>query len=156
MYRQEAEQNTAVYRPGEPLFAENAAEAPPVAADRNPLAAVTMLLGAALGVILLITALLGQSRLNVINDEANALQSEIGALREEQTDLRIRYETALDLDYTEQYAADTLGMLRPGAEQIVYSEASLPDRATVLHIRRGHALRHIWESIIDTVGECFH
>lgn len=131
-------------------------ETPPVPEDRNPLAAVTLLLGIALGVVLLVTALLGQSRMTAMNDEAAALSSEITALREEQTVLRIEYEKTRNLRHAEQYAAETLGMSRPGGDQIVYLEAAMPDKATVLNVRRGQGLAHLWEELIDTVGECFH
>lgn len=170
MRREATDQRTAVYSfgdlaydlpqgtPSEDTYACSAdrEDALPITNNRNPLAAVTMLLGAALGVVLLISALLGQSHMTVINDEAYALTTEIETLREEQTALRIRYETTLDLRHAEQYAADTLGMQQPGGDQIVYTEAAMPDKATVLHIRRGQGLAHLWGELVDTVGECFH
>lgn len=107
---------------------------------------VTPVLGAAAAVALLIGSLLGQAGLVDVNEEAAGLEQEITVLQQEQTALRVQYAQA--------------GLaFRPGREDtsaLLTRELSQSrDKATVLNVRRGHELQHLWNSVVDTLGESF-
>lgn len=108
----------------------------------GPLAAA---LATALAVALLIGSLLDQTEIVELNEDAVALSGEIADLREEQEELLLRREElrpAMDL---EQLAG----------EMIPEGETAGEDRATVLNIRHGRELGHLWESLVDTLGASF-
>lgn len=117
---------------------------------------VTALLAAALSVLLLVAALMGQARLTELNDQAVMTGKEIGELRREQTELRIRYEETFDLEEIEEYATVTLGMQKPGNEQIDYADPVVPDQVTVLAKENGLDLSVYCRAVIDSLGACFH
>ena len=101
---------------------------------------------AAAAAVLLIGALIGQSGLVKANEEAAAVEREIVVLRQEQNGLRMRYAQsglAFRVDDTDP---DTV---------LVNREIESRDKATVLNVRRGHELQHLWNSFIDTLGESF-
>ena len=90
--------------------------------------------------LLLIGSLMGRARMVEMNQQAVETTREIGTLRQEQTELRIRSaQTALLRSATEPAAP------APAAE----------DTAVVLSVRRGHELQHIWNSLVDMLGESF-
>ena len=104
--------------------------------------------------LLLAGALMVRSRLTAMNDEAVALNAEIMALREERDALRVGYAENTDLSYTARNGAVALGTELRGV-QAAYVAAPAADKATVLGVRRGHGAAWAWNSLIDTLGECF-
>lgn len=90
--------------------------------------------------MLLIGSLMGRARLVVMNQQAVEATQEIGMLRQEQNDLRVR-------------SAGT-SLLRAGAEPVSPAPVG-EDTAVVLSVRRGHELQHIWNTLVDMLGESF-
>lgn len=136
-------------------------EMPRVAAERVPsrshiLLVVTAVLAVALSVLLFVAALMGQARLTELNDQAVSTAREIGELRREQTELRVRYEETFDLETIENYATVTLGMQKPGNDQFDFATPAVPDQVTVLAKENGLSLSSCWSAILDTLGACFH
>lgn len=112
-----------------------------------------LILCAAAAVALLIASLLGQARLVGMNEEAVALSDRISALRQEQETLLLRREetrpaAAWQRAVPDGESADDSGVPQP--------ENPGEDRATVLNIRHGRELGHLWESLVDTLGASFH
>ncbi|MBR1496369.1 MAG: hypothetical protein IJ617_01945 [Oscillospiraceae bacterium] len=78
---------------------------------------------------LFVAAMTAQTRLLEISERSAALQSRIEELETEQARLRIAREGALNLAEIEAYATGTLGMRKPGEDQIKYIGLPSPDRA---------------------------
>ena len=91
--------------------------------------------------LLLIGSLMGRARLVVLNQQAVETTQEIGMLRQEQNELRLR-------------SAQT-SILRAGNGPVSAVPAG-EDTAVVLSVRRGHELQHMWNSLVDMLGESFH
>ena len=90
-----------------------------------------------------------------LNEEAAALSAEIQALREERDTLRVEYAETVETARPARPESVPLGMeIRDG--QAAYVTAPVADKATVLGVRRGQSASYIWNSVIDTLGECFH
>ena len=99
--------------------------------------------------LLLVGSLTGQAELTAMNDELVAVSARISELKAEEP------EKAESLAAVESYAVGTLGMELPRLDQHNTGASELSDRATVLHARRGQALRYFWENLLDTVMACF-
>ena len=104
-------------------------------------------LSAAAAVMLLVGSLAGQAELVGINENAAGLEREVTVLRQEQSAMRVNYAQARLAFRQDQRDPDTLW---------IREEPQRQDKATVLNVRRGHELQHIWNSVIDTLGESFH
>ena len=89
------------------------------------------LIGALAAAFLTVTAITAQVSVVNISGESVALQSKLAELEEEQTRLRIAYESAFNLAEIEEYATTNLGMQKPNAAQITYIDTSAPDKAVV-------------------------
>ena len=98
--------------------------------------------------LLLVGSLTGQAELTAMNDELVAVSERI-------SELLVETEKAESLAAVESYAVGTLGMELPRLDQRNTGASELSDRATVLHARRGQALRYFWENLLDTVMACF-
>ena len=109
------------------------------------LAAVLALSGVT-AAALLVGALMGQAELVDMNEEAVVVSAQIAALREEQTVLLQRYAQTAPAPVTTEVSA-----VPAEAETLSAGQ----DKATVLNIRRGRELGHLWESFVDTLGESF-
>ena len=105
--------------------------------------------------LLLVGSLTGQAKLTAMNDELVAVSERISELKAEERTLLVETERAESLTAVESYAVGTLGMQPPRLDQRSTGASELSDRATVLHKRRGQALRHFWEKLLDTVVACF-
>ncbi len=88
--------------------------------------------GVLIAAFLFVTAILAQAQLIGISSESVALQRQLSELKEEQTKLRIQYESAFNMEDIEEYAIRSLGMQRPQADQILYIDTSAPDKAVVI------------------------
>ena len=93
-----------------------------------PLTIVGMLAAAFLVVI----AILAQAQIVGISSQSVALQQQLSELEEQQSKLRIAYESAFNMAEIEEYATNTLGMQKPRADQIFYIDTSSPDKAVVI------------------------
>ncbi len=93
-----------------------------------PMSIVGMLAAAFLVVI----AILAQAQIVGISSRSVELQNQLTALEEQQSKLRIAYESAFNMAEIEEYAIHVLGMQRPRADQIFYIDTSSPDKAVVV------------------------
>ena len=93
-----------------------------------PLSIVGMLAAA----FLVVTAILAQAQIVAISSTSVSLQKELSQLEEQQTKLRIAYESAFNMAEIEDYAIHSLGMQKPRADQIFYIDTSSPDKAVVI------------------------
>ena len=95
-------------------------------------------LGAAVAAVLIVCVLFAQVRLMAVTAGSAALSESISQLREENTKLRIAYESEFNLSDIETYATSVLGMREPADDQIVYIESSAADKAVVLQQGSGN------------------
>ena len=93
-----------------------------------PMTRVGMLAAA----FLVVLAILAQAQMVGISSRSVALQQELSALEEQQSKLRIAYESAFNMAEIEDYAIHSLGMQKPQADQIFYIDTSSPDKAVVI------------------------
>lgn len=122
----------------------------------HPMTAVTMLLGSALAVAILVASLLARTELAELNEEAVQVSETISELRAEQTELRADIAGQFSIAAAEEYAAGELGMTHPRADQLHYCDETPADVAAVLHIRRCAAPAELWAELVDRVGVCFY
>ena len=107
--------------------------------------AAALALGGVTAAALLVGALMGQAELIDMNEEAVVVSAEISALREEQNTLLLRYA---------ELSPAHVGEDAPAASEVGTSSVG-QDKATVLNIRHGRELGHMWESFVDTLGASF-
>jgi cell division protein FtsB len=115
---------------------------------------------AAIGVVciagLLMMMLLSYVSLTQISAETSGLNEQLRQLSEEETRLKLKYESALDLNAIESYATNVLGMSKPGENQIFYIYTSASDQAEVLDTEKGGSgLLNFFSSILTKLAECF-
>lgn len=72
--------------------------------------------------VLLVSALLGAIRLAALNEELNALEKSLKAMKEENRVLQAKVESSLSLEELERRAIEELGMQRLSPGQIIYIE----------------------------------
>jgi len=89
-------------------------------------------MGLAVAAVLLVFVLLSYVRLTQITDSSANLKNKIGTLEQEQTNLRIKYESVFDLNEIEEYAITALGMVKVDNSQISYLDAGAEDKAVIL------------------------
>lgn len=85
-------------------------------------AALPVFLGAALTAAALVFSLLAQAKLTAVSNETVELYRRIEQLSDEQVRLKIEHTRAFGLEELEDYARNVLGMHRPTADQITYTE----------------------------------
>ena len=61
--------------------------------------------------------------LTELSDRVSAIRTEIAVLEDEQRALLVTRETALSLEELEDYAVNTLGMIRPGVHNLRWIES---------------------------------
>ena len=117
--------------------------------------ALTLSLGALAAMLLLVMSLLGQARLVGLNERAAVQTETVAELRQEHSRLLAEYEQtrAGRLSESAPAGAARAEMLR--AAQNDLPETAAEDRITVLNVRRGRELKHLWNSIVDTLGVSF-
>ena len=81
---------------------------------------------------LAVVAILAQAQIVSISSQSVQLRNELTALEEQQSKLRIAYESAFNMAEIEEYAVHELGMQKPRADQIFYIDTSSPDKAVVV------------------------
>lgn len=95
------------------------------------LTALAVLMTAAL----IILGLLVRVKLTEQNNENVALKKELDALEDENTRLRIRYESLFDVSEIEEYAEDVLGMKRADSGYYEMIDTPVHDKAVIIDKR---------------------
>lgn len=90
-------------------------------------------IGILVAAMIFIVGIMAQIELVDITNSTVELNEQIAQLQQEQTKLKIAYESAFNLAEIEEYAVSELGMQKASAEQIVYIDTSAPDKAVVVY-----------------------
>ncbi|MCD8002078.1 MAG: hypothetical protein LUE95_05790 [Oscillospiraceae bacterium] len=104
------------------------------------------IMGMLVAAFLLVTGIVARVQLLNISATSVELEEQLGTLQEEQTKLRIFYESAFNLSEIEEYATSSLGMQKPSTDQINYIDTSSPDRAAVVEAQTR-------SGFVDTVAD---
>ena len=108
-------------------------------------------LGFAIAAVLIIVSLVARVQLSQASAEVSALEDQYAELQEQQTRLRIDYESAFNLTEIEDYAIHELGMQKPRSDQLYYlSSSDATDTAVVLDLSAAEPL-----SLADRLGDFF-
>ena len=108
-------------------------------------------LGFAIAAVLIIVSLVARVQLSQASAEVSALEDQYAELQEQQTRLRIDYESAFNLTEIEDYAIHDLGMQKPRSDQLYYiSSSDATDTAVVLDQSAAEPL-----SLADRLGDFF-
>lgn len=95
---------------------------------------------------MLILVVFGYVQLYEATERVSGLESELSSLRQEQVVLESLYESSIDLDYIEQWAAE-LGMGLPTQEQTVYLNLTGTDRAEIYTVEKSNIFQRIIQAI---------
>lgn len=108
-------------------------------------------LGFAIAAVLIIVSLVARVQLSQASAEVSTLEDQYAELQEQQTRLRIDYESAFNLTEIEDYAIHELGMQKPRSDQLYYiSSSDAADTAVVLDQSAVEPL-----SLADRLGDFF-
>ncbi len=108
-------------------------------------------LGFAIAAVLIIISLVARVQLSQTSAEVSTLEDQYTELQEQQTRLRIDYESAFNLTEIEDYAIHELGMQKPRSDQLYYiSSSDATDTAVVLDQSAAEPL-----SLADRLGDFF-
>ena len=108
-------------------------------------------LGFAIAAVLIIISLVARVQLSQASAEVSTLEDQYTELQEQQTRLRIDYESAFNLTEIEDYAIHELGMQKPRRDQLYYiSSSDDTDTAVVLDQSAAEPL-----SFADRLGDFF-
>lgn len=108
-------------------------------------------LGFAFAAVLIVISLVARVQLSQTSAEVSALEDQYAQLQEDQTRLRIDYESAFNLTEIEDYAIHELGMQKPRSDQLYYiSSSDATDTAVVLDQNAAEPL-----SLADRLGDFF-
>ena len=101
--------------------------------------------------VLIVISLVARVQLSQASAEVSALEDQYAELQEQQTRLRIDYESAFNLTEIEDYAIHDLGMQKPRSDQLYYiSSSDAADTAVVLDQSAAEPL-----SLADRLGDFF-
>jgi hypothetical protein len=103
-------------------------QARPVRAYGISFSTVLCLLGTLALVVML---LMNYVNMTSITDRSVRLKEELAQLKEDELVLKAQYQSAIDLKEIERYAIEELGMMVPGANNIVYIDMSGPDKVVI-------------------------
>ena len=108
-------------------------------------------LGFAIAAVLIVISLIARVQLSQASAEVSTLEDQYTELQEQQTRLRIEYESAFNLTEIEDYAIHELGMQKPRSDQLYYiSSSDATDTAVVLDQNAAEPL-----SLADRLGDFF-
>ena len=107
-------------------------------------------LGFAIAAVLIVVLLVARVQLSQASAEVSALEDQYTQLQEQQTRLRIDYESAFNLTEIEDYAIHELGMQKPRSDQLYYISSDATDTAVVLDQNAAEPL-----SLADRLGDFF-
>ena len=99
---------------------------------------------------LIVVSLVARVQLSQASAEVSALEDQYTQLQEQQTRLRIDYESAFNLTEIEDYAIHELGMQKPRSDQLYYISSDATDTAVVLDQNAAEPL-----SLADRLGDFF-
>jgi cell division protein FtsL len=102
--------------------------------------------------VLLLSAvmlLFSYMKLNTLSDQSAAMVTQLQELKEDQTRLKIKYESTFDLAEVETYAKTVLGMVKAGADQTTFVRSTEGDRAQVLTEQKWYS---DWERRLDSLA----
>ena len=103
-----------------------------VAVPSAPTVSLFAVFGTVLAGILLLFVVLAQISYNEIANETVRLNKQFLELQEQGRKLEIAFESVVDMKEVERYARDTLGMSRPGADQVAIIQSIPVDRAMII------------------------
>ena len=108
-------------------------------------------LGFAIAAVLIVFSLVARVQLSQASAQVSALEDQYTQLQEDQTRLRIDYESAFNLTEIEDYAIHELGMQKSRSDQLYYiSSSDAADTAVVLDQNAAEPL-----SLADRLGDFF-
>ena len=107
-------------------------------------------LGFAIAAVLIVVSMVARVQLSQASAEVSALEDQYTQLQEQQTRLRIDYESAFNLTEIEDYAIHELGMQKPRSDQLYYISSDATDTAVVLDQNAAEPL-----SLADRLGDFF-
>lgn len=84
-------------------------------------------------------------KLTEITEKSSGLTAQLNTLSEQETKLRLEYESAFDLNEIELYAINILGMTKAGENQVYYIQSRTDDKAEI--IEKGENKAGILDSI---------
>lgn len=93
---------------------------------------LSAIVGFAIVAALLVISLFARIQLTQLSDECVSLESSLAELTDTNTKLLIACESEFNMTEIEDYAINTLGMLKPRSSQIYYVSSSVQDHAVVL------------------------
>lgn len=101
--------------------------------------------------VLMVLVLMAYVQLTAINSEATALRNQLAEAREAEAQLEIKYENVFDLENVEEYAVNTLGMVKLADDQITVLENMRADKAEMLsnNGRSGGVLRMMLTAVLE-------
>lgn len=105
-----------------------------------------------LSAAILVASLLAQVKLTEASDETVSLQKTLSELCDENTRLKIEYESAICLPELEEYAKTVLGMQNPQSETTVKSEVPVRDKAEILRPTAKTDAEKLVSSIMEYSG----
>lgn len=91
----------------------------------------------------------GQMQLTELTAEASEQSDLLNELQSENVSLTTKQMNSMNMDEVEQYASDTLGMVKLDNSQIEYVELTNPDLVTVAD--DGLSLRRVFKALVDHV-----
>lgn len=103
--------------------------------------------------VILVVSLLAQVKLTEASDETVSLQKTLSELCDENTRLKIEYESAISLPELEEYAKTVLGMQKAQSEKHIKSEVPVRDKAEILRPTAKTDAEKLVSSIMEYSGE---
>ena len=90
------------------------------------------LLGAIIAIGLVVMVIMSYVQLNAISVKSSQYEAQIAELEQDETQLKLAYESAFDFREIEDYATSELGMIKASAGQKVYLSENSEDKAVVI------------------------
>lgn len=103
--------------------------------------------------VILVASLLVQVKLTEATDENVTLRKKLNELCDENTRLKIEYESSVSLPELEEYAKTVLGMQNPQSETTIKSEVPVRDKAEILRPTAKTDAEKLVSSIMEYSGE---
>ena len=102
------------------------------AVQSAPAVSLFAIFGTIFAGILMIFVILAQINYNEIAGETVRLNTQLNELNEHERRLEIEFENVIDMKEVERYARDTLGMSKPGADQVAIIGGLPVDSAEII------------------------
>ena len=85
----------------------------------------------AVAMFLVVTLISEYTKLVSLSDSTVGLREELSELQKENTTLKTRYESEINLKEIEEFAINELGMVMPSSDRVVYIDLSEPDKVVL-------------------------